>query len=346
MRRRFLGKSNLETSVIGMGCWSFGGGAYWGAQNQRDVDNTVAMALDAGINFFDTAEMYNEGASEESLGIALKGRRNKALVCSKISPENAFRDTMAEHCKASLRRLDMEYLDLYMLHWPLDTLPSDAAKETVKRPSIEEAFEAMARLKQEGLVRNIGVSNFGARQLAEAIRYCDEIVCNELTYNILSRAIEKEIIPLCEEKGIGIIAAMTLQQGLLAGIYDSPEDVPQSVARSRHFHHARGNGTSRHGLAGEEEETFRVIAELKGVAEEMGVSAAELSAAWVIARSGVECALVGSRDTAELKDNLKAAELILDPSVTEKIDELSEPLLRRLGYNPDYYENERNARIR
>ena len=345
MRKKPLGKSGIETSVIGMGCWPFGGGAYWGEQSQRDVDNTVAMALDAGINFFDTAEMYNDGASEESLGMALKGKRDKALICTKVSPDNAYRDTLIEHCKASLRRLGTDYIDVYMLHWPLDTLPSDA-KGNVKMPTVAEAFESLGKLRREGLIRSIGVSNFGMLQLTDARRFCDEITCNELPYNILSRAIEKEIMPLCERDGIGIITSMTLQQGLLAGIYNNPEDVPQSVARSRHFHFKRGNGTTRHGLEGEEEETFRVIRELKRIAADVGISIAELSSAWVIARPGVSCALVGSRSTTELKNNLKAADLMVDESVLAQIDKLSEPLLKKLGDNPDYYENAQNTRIR
>ena len=102
MQRRRLGKTDIHVSPIGMGCWSYGGGDYWGEQSQRDVDYVVSMALDLGINLFDTAEMYNDGASEESLGKALKGKRSRAVICSKVSPSNAYANTLERHCEASL----------------------------------------------------------------------------------------------------------------------------------------------------------------------------------------------------------------------------------------------------
>src|SRR5208282_1318175 len=111
MEYRKLGKSDLHVSVLGVGTWPFGGGDYWGAQNQDDVDQVVHRALDLGINFFDTAEMYNNGASETSLGIALKGQRDRAIIGSKVTPANAAPDTMRKSCEQSLKRLGTDYID-------------------------------------------------------------------------------------------------------------------------------------------------------------------------------------------------------------------------------------------
>ena len=222
MQRRRLGKTDIHVSPIGMGCWSYGGGEYWGEQSQRDVDYIVSMALDLGINLFDTAEMYNAGASEESLGKALKGKRSRAVICSKVSPSNAYANTLERHCEASLRRLGTDYIDVYMLHWPLDPISikhfSSDPQKIAQPPTVVEAFESLEKLKKQGKIREIGISNFGVMQMEEALATGVEIAINEMPYNILSRAIEKEILPFCIEKNISVISSMALQQGLLAGI--------------------------------------------------------------------------------------------------------------------------------
>ena len=105
--------------MLGAGCWAFGGGEYWGARNQQDVDNVVAHSLDWGVTYFDTAEAYNDGASESSLGQALKGKRDRAIIGTKVSPCNCYPDALVEHCEASLRRLCTDTIDLYMVHWPI-----------------------------------------------------------------------------------------------------------------------------------------------------------------------------------------------------------------------------------
>lgn len=350
MRNKNLGRSGIEVSLMGMGCWSFGGGAYWGEQSQKDVNEIVAAALDMGINFFDTAEMYNDGESEKSLGIALKRRRHKAVICSKANPANAYYDTLIEHCKLSLKRLSTDYLDIYMLHWPLEyiSLSRFTTDENILKtpPVVEEAFGALMKLKKDGLIRSIGVSNFGILQLKEAMEVCDCIDCNEIAYNILCRAIENEIMPFCVEKDIGIIGTMTLQQGLLAGLYNSPAEVPLSIVHSRHFNKKWGNGSTRHELDGEDDETFKVINGIKRIAGRLGVSIAKLSAAWVFAEPGITSALIGSRDVKELLVNIQAADYVLSKDVINEIKELSRVLMERLGSNPDYYENAQNARIR
>jgi aryl-alcohol dehydrogenase-like predicted oxidoreductase len=336
-------------SRIGIGCWAFGGGEYWGDQNQKDVDAVVRMAIERGLNVFDTARMYNDGASEVSLGKALKGLRDKAFVVSKVSPAKAYGKTLREECEISLRNLGTDHLDLYMMHWPINPRGlkhfTDDPEILSHPPTTEEAFAALGELKKEGKIRHIGVSNYGIKQLKEAASFCPEIAVNEMPYNIISRAIEGEIMPWCKEQGIGIISSMTLQQGVLAGIYKTARDVPPHQAHSRHFAQERGKGTSRHYEAGAEEEVFRTVAVLRELSAELGVSVAQLSVAWVLANPGIACALIGSRNEKELDENIRAAELKLPEEALAKINAVSLEVLKKLGNNPDYYENSKESRI-
>ena len=198
MEMRTCGKSGIEISPMGIGCWSYGGGDYWGSQAQSDVTAVANAALDAGINFFDTAEGYNDGRSEEALAVALKGRRHEAVIGTKVSrPDPA---TIRERCEASLDRLQTDYVDIYMIHWPDDEI------------AIEESMVELTRLQVDGLIRAIGVSNFGVEQLTAALDTGASIAVNQLCYNLLSRAIEPELLPLCPKaqcRHLGVYAAVT-----------------------------------------------------------------------------------------------------------------------------------------
>jgi len=330
-----------------VGCWPFGGGDYWGEQSQQDVNNVVGAALDMGINTFDTAEVYNNGESERSLGKALKGRRDKAVVISKISPSNCR--NVRQHCIDSLQRLGMDYLDVYMLHWPINTL---AVKHFTSNehiidspPTIEEAYQQLAGLKKEGLIRSIGMSNFGRIQMEEVMATGVQVDVNELTYNIVSRAIEAEIVPYCMERHISIIGSMGLQQGLLAGIYRTADDVPIHQAHSRHFANFRGAETSRHDEDGAEQEIFEVVDRLREIAHGLNIHIAQLSIAWILKKPFMASTLVGSRNINELKMNLVACTLELPDEIETLIDEISLPVLHLLGNSPDYYEHRSKSRI-
>ncbi len=122
IEQRYIGNSKTPISALGIGCWAFGGGEYWGPQDTRQEDEVVARALDLGINYFDTAEAYNEGRSEEALGRALKARRHQAVIGTKISPSNVEPSVLRQHCEASLRRLQTDVIDIYMVHWPISEL--------------------------------------------------------------------------------------------------------------------------------------------------------------------------------------------------------------------------------
>ncbi|MDR1330758.1 MAG: aldo/keto reductase [Tannerella sp.] len=347
MKKEKLGKSDIDISAMTVGCWPFGGGEYWGEQSQKDVDSVVHAALDLGVNTFDTAEMYNNGESERSLGLALKGRRHEAVVISKISPSNCHR--VREHCEQSLQRLGTDYIDSYMLHWPINKLSVEHFTTDMNLidapPTVEEAYAQLDELKKQGLIRSIGMSNFGRGQMDEVVRTGVQVDVNEISYNIVSRAIEAEIAPYCMKNRISIIGSMGLQQGLLAGIYRTADDVPKHQAHSRHYPDFRGGGTSRHGEDGAEKELFEVVDRLRSLADELHVHIAQLAIAWILKKPFMTSTLVGSRNIDELKMNIAACTLTLSDDTEALIDEISQPVLDVLGNNPDYYEHSSKSRI-
>ncbi|MEM2936777.1 MAG: aldo/keto reductase [Candidatus Bathyarchaeia archaeon] len=292
MERRRCGKSDIDISVLGIGCWSFGGGDYWGPQDQRDVEAVVQAALDCGINYFDTAETYNDGRGEESLGKALKGRRHEAVIGTKVSPGNTKPSVLREHCEASLRRLQTEYIDIYMIHWPIPD-----------HKQAKDAFKTLIELQSEGKIRSIGVSNHGVQQLSEAMDTGARIDVDQLCYNLLSRAIEVDVLPFLRQHEIGVLAYMPLLQGILTGKYCTADEVPPVRARTRHF---RGNRPgSRHGEAGAEEELFEALDGIREAALNEGIPMSQLALAWVMAKPGVTSVLAGTRNLLQLQENIK-----------------------------------------
>ncbi len=351
MEVRNLGSSDLKLSVLGLGCWAFGGGQYWGAQDQRDVEAVVHRAIKLGINFFDTAEAYNEGASETSLGSALPAKdRGKILIGTKISPSNCAPATLRAHCDASLQRLKIDHVDLYMVHWPLNSLAvkhfTQDPQVIASPPGVEDTFRTLGDLQQDGKIRTIGISNFGVIQMEEALATGTQIVANEIAYNLVSRAIEVEIMPFCVQHHISILADMGLQQGLLTGKYRDAASVPPMLARSRHFHHGRGQGNSRHGENGFENELFLALELVRKIADREKFPMNQLALAWIMAHPAVATTLVGSRNVAQLEENVASANARLKPSVVKELNDATKLLLDQLGSNPDYYEASTNSRIR
>jgi aryl-alcohol dehydrogenase-like predicted oxidoreductase len=200
-------------------------------------------------------------------------------------------------------------------------------------------------LKKEGLIRSVGMSNFGRTQMEKVVNTGIQVDVNEMVYNIVSRAIEAEIAPYCLANDISIIGSMGLQQGLLAGIFKTPDDVPGNQAHSRHFANDRGGGTSRHGEAGAEKEIFSTIAQLQKIADDLHVHIAQLSIAWILKKPFMASTLVGSRNKEELKINLEACSLEISDETEALIDSISQPVLDLLGNSPDYYENRAKSRI-
>ena len=348
MRKQYLGNSDLEISVLGMGCWQYGGGNYWGDQSQKDVNEVVHKALDIGINYFDTAEVYNNGESEISLGKALHGKRDKAIIGSKINTANTHSAVLRKHCEASLKRLQTDYIDLYMLHWPINSLSvkhfTDDKSLIENPPSVSEVLGTLQDLQREGKIRYIGVSNHGTSQMQEVKETGAQFVANELPYNLFSRAIENSILPYCVKNNIGIIGYMPLQQGLLTGKYSTLDEVKPFQARSRHFHHSRGEGT-RHGEGGAEKEIKLALKEIQGIADEIGIPIIQLSLAWAIANEGITTTIVGSRNIEQLMMNVQGANVLLSSDVICRLNQITNSVLQKLGNNPDYYENRNCSRI-
>ena len=347
MQKRKLGSSDIFVSPITIGCWAFGGGEYWGEQSQSDVNAVVSMAMDAGINTFDTAEVYNNGLSEEALGIALKGRRTSAVIIDKFAPNRAYYKEVLNSCDNSLKRLKTDYIDLYMLHWPINERSinhfSGNENKLVSPPTIEEAMSALNELIRLGKIRAAGISNFGVLQTKEALACGTPIAANQLSYNILSRAIEAEIAPFMLKSGISILGSMTLQQGLLTGKYLSADDVPAHQAHSRHFAQERGAG-SRHYTEGAEKEIFTALDELRQMARDLNTSLASLAISWAVNGGVVTSALVGMRNRMQLNENLAALNLELTKAQIAEINRISRSVLEKLGNSPDYYESPENSR--
>ncbi|NLG37565.1 MAG: aldo/keto reductase [Clostridiales bacterium] len=336
MQYRPLGDSGVSVSPLTVGCWSFGGDerSYWGGQSQREVDQLVREALDLGVNLFDTAFMYNEGASEISLGRALAGQRERALICNKIPivPHEeipAYEDKIT----ASLKRLRTDYIDILMIHWP-----------TRDERLLRENLEAILRVQQRGLVHRIGVSNFGVRTLQIAREMGVRPVADELAYNLISRGIEKEILPYCVKEEIGVVAYMPIMQGILTGKFDSLGDIPPARRRTIHFD-SRNNPAARHGGPGVETELPEFLTKLSELARQSGMTPGDLSIAWVSSKPGISSVIAGCRSVDQLRQNVRAAETPLAADMVSLLNEASEKILGLLGPNADLWESPANSRV-
>jgi len=346
MEKRICKNSGLELSILGTGCWAFGGGDYWGDQNQNDVNDVVRASVDLGINYFDTAEAYNEGRSESSLGKAITGiQRDKLLIGTKVSPSNCYKETLIEHCEASLKRLQTDYIDLYMVHWPIHPHSIEHFTTDIQivgnPPKIGEAIESLRELKQQGKIRNFGVSNFSFNRLNDTPM--EEIAVNELPYNLLCRAVEYDTLPICQEKGIGVIGYMALLQGILADIYPTLNDVPVWQRRTRHFN-CKSTKECRHGEEGAEEETDIALKNIRRICKETGFSMPELAIKWILENPAITCTLVGSRNIKELEANVNAVSSPLSKEIKNELDRITLPVRERLGNHFDYYESAKNDR--
>ena len=342
MEKRLCGNSDLELPLLGIGCWTFGGSGddYWEEQDQKDVDAVVLRALELGCNYFDTAEVYNQGASEKSLGQALKGRRQQAIIGSKINPSNTAPETLRRHCEASLARLATDYLDIYMVHWPIH--PHSVRHFTddeaiIAHPlSVQDAFATLKTLQEEGKIRHVGVSNFGVQQLQEGLDTGVDIILEELPYSLLMRGIEPEILPLCQKREIGILAYMPLMQGILTGKYETPQEIPGSRSRTRHFSGTRAG--SRHGEEGCEPELFAALREIREIALAQDLGMGDLALAWCAANPAITSVLAGARQIEQLEANARSIQIHIDDKLVEQLNRATQPVLEKLGPGPDYYE--------
>lgn len=334
MEKRELGRSGLLVSPISVGCWSFGGGSYWGEQSQKSVEEVVHTALDRGVNLFDSAESYNDGASEISLGKALGCRRDEAVIVTKQFITSDQDDT-TERFEASLKRLNTDYVDVLMVHWPSND-----------RAVMERVFTRYEQLLQAGKIRAVGVSNFGVQQMTMMKELGFSPCVNELHYNIASRAIDHAIKPLCMENQIGIITYVSLQQGVLTGKYRTLDDIPPKQTRYRHFKVERCQGLNNHEGPGAEEELVSLLETLRKAAEEEHATMTELALGWALRQPGITSAIVGCRNLEQLTENLKSADYPMSDALWSRLTAASEPLYHKLGYLSDYLKPTAQSRVR
>jgi len=324
MRTCKLGKTDLSVSLIAMGCWALAGDATWGPQEEAESVATVHAALDAGVNFFDTAEGYGGGDSEAVLGRALLGRRHQAVIATKVSRANLSAGEVQQACENSLRRLQTDYIDLYQVHWPSRTVP------------LAETMEALAQLREQGKVRAIGVCNFGVQDLSEVLEL-GRLETNQLPYSLLWRAIEYEIQARCVDEDIGILCYSPLAQGLLTGKFSSPNKVPEGRARIRLFSTDRPQ--ARHGEPGCEEEMFVALERIQAICDEIGQPMASVALAWLLHQPGVSSVIAGARRPDQIRQTAQAVDLELSPEIARQLAEATEEVKRLIGRNPDMWQS-------
>ena len=322
MDYRQLGRCGLRVSSLTLGTMTFGGRDKFANVGATDVDGAtrqIDACLDAGVNLIDTADMYSGGASEEILGRAIQGRRDRVLLATKArmamgtGPNHAglSRHHLIRACEASLRRLGVDHIDLYQVHeWDGQT-------------PLEETLRALDDLVRSGKVRYIGCSNYAGWQLSKALGVSDRLglerfASQQIYYSLQARDAEYELVPAGVDQGVGILVWSPLAGGLMSGKYRRGQDGP---AGSRHLTDW-GEPPVR-----DPEATYDVIDVLVEIAEGRGVSAAQVALAWLLGRPGVSSLVIGARTDEQLADNLAAAELVLTGDERARLDEVSAPPL-------------------
>lgn len=294
MEYRKLGSSDLEVSVIGYGAWGIGGAPFWNNEGDNKSLNSIKKAYDLGINFFDTAPVYGFGHSEELIGKALKPFRDKVIYATKCGlrwdksslsaiRKDASRSSILEEIDQSLQRLDTDVIDLYQVHWP--------DVETDQK----ETMETLLEIQEKGKIRHIGVSNYSAEQIKECLKY-GKIVSLQPEFSLLAREIEKETVPVCLENDIGIIAYSPLASGVLTGKYD----------KNTRFEDWRSKGIIGTFTGEGFIKNIEKVDRLKEIAEAEGKTCGQMAINWVLRQQGLSTALVGVKNSGQVKENLNA----------------------------------------
>lgn len=322
MQTRKLGYSELYLTTIGLGTWAMGGGDWkfgWGPQDDLASVKAIHAALDLGINWIDTAAIYGHGHAEEVVGRAIKGIRDEVIIATKCGRvwEGDSREigkslkagSIKREVEASLKRLDIETIDLYQIHWPE---PDE---------EIEEGWAAMAQLVKEGKVRYVGVSNFNLEQLKRA-QAIYPITSLQPPYSMFRREIEEEIMPYCNTNEIGIIAYSPMQAGLLTGKFTKERamTLPDSDWRSKHPFFREPQLSVN----------LETIKRLNQIAMEENISLSQLSLAWVLRNKEMTSAIVGARNPEQIEETAKASELTLTRTNIEAIENILDWRMKNL----------------
>lgn len=320
---------DLPVSAVALGCMSIVASETYGGIGAEEAIATVNTAFEEGVTLFDTAPAYGDGESEELVGRALVGKRDRVILATKASGQTLSAEEIATDCDLSLKRLQTDYIDLYQIHWNRRDVPA------------EETLRAMEELVTSGKVRALGVCNYGPIDLAEAIGIT-QLRTNQLAYSMLVRAIEMEITDICVDNGIGILCYSPLAQGLLTGRYASADEVPAGRQRTRHFSSDRE--LARHGKPGCEKETFEAIAQVKTICDEIGEPMSRVALAWCLHQPGVMSVLAGASTPEQVKQNIEASKIKLSQNALEKLDAATATVKTLLGSSPDLWLGE--SRIR
>ncbi len=311
MEYRRLGNTGLRVSPLVLGCMTFG----------REVDEAaarpiIARALDAGINFFDTADVYSRGASEEIVGRALKDVRDKVVLATKFygpmgdapNDQGASRYHVMNSIQASLRRLQTDHVDLYQIHHFDPSTP------------LEETLRALDDLVRAGQVRYIGCSNFAAWQVVRGLRLSDRehlapFVCVQPRYSLVFREPETELLPMCASEGLGVISYSPLAGGFLTGKYAPGAPIPPDTRLAL---------TPRYQSIYVKDKNYRVVEALDQYARERGVPKEALALAWVMSAPAVTAPIIGARTVAHVDTALAALELHMTSEERERIGKLGD----------------------
>jgi aryl-alcohol dehydrogenase-like predicted oxidoreductase len=311
MKTKRLGNSDLHITPIGFGAWAIGGGGWefaWGGQDDRDSIAAIREALDAGINWIDTAAVYGLGHSEEVVARALEGVRDRPYIFSKCSMvwderreigHSLKADSIRRECEASLRRLRVDAIDLYQIHWP------DPEED------MEEGWAAMAALHKAGKVRHIGVSNFNAAQMRRAQQIAP-ITSLQPRYSLLHREIENEILPFVYRENIGVIAYSPMASGLLTGAM-----TPERIAALPADDWRRGHADFQEPRL---TRNLHLVRLLRAIGNHHERSPGEVAVAWVLRDPAVTGAIVGARRPGQVRGIVGAGEFRLSQREISEID--------------------------
>jgi aryl-alcohol dehydrogenase-like predicted oxidoreductase len=322
MDYRQLGASGLRVSALSLGTMTFGGRDRFASVGTTDVaaaTRQIDLCLDVGVNLIDTADVYSDGLSEQILGEAIKGRRDKLLVATKArfpmgsGPNDAglSRHHLIAACEASLRRLGTDHIDLFQVHEWDGVTP------------LEETLDALDHLVRSGKVRYVGCSNYAGWQMTKALgiserRGFQRFVSQQIYYSLQARDAEYELIPAAIDQGVGIMVWSPLAGGLLSGKYRRGQTPPEGSRQLTDWNEPPVR---------DEEQLYDIIDALVEIADGRGVSPAQVALAWLLGRPGVSTVVVGARTEEQLADNLGAASLRLEDAERSRLDELSLPPL-------------------
>ena len=318
MKMRFLGKTGVQVSEICLGTLTFGGRGLYGnigVLDQKESSVLVDMAIDAGVNFFDTADIYSGGLSEEILGKALGTRRKSVIIATKVrgrtgpGPNEArlSRHHILEGCDASLKRLGTDYIDLYQVHSFDFNTP------------LEETLRALDDLVRQGKVRYIGCSNFTGWQLMKALATSDRhgwerFVTLQALYSLLARDLEYELVPLCLDQGLGILPWGPLRGGFLSGKYRRGQPRPTG---------ARLSDPNARFMGFDEEKGYDIVEELDQIAKEHAATVAQAALNYLLRKPGVTSVIISARTPEQLAENLKTTDWEMTPDEVARLDEVT-----------------------